>query len=68
MFYLANEGDVQPMQGVIAKCLMDMNHQKLFEEQNKQKASSDSASAKSDNGENEWIESQLVCDRGQSNA
>ena len=55
------------MQGVIAKCLMDMNHQKLFEEQNKQKASSDSASAKSDNGDNEWIESQLVCDRGQSN-
>lgn len=26
VFYLVNETDVQPMQGVITKCLFEMNH------------------------------------------
>ena len=32
IFYLINEQEVEPMRGIITKCLIEMNSQKMFEE------------------------------------
>jgi len=44
------------MQGVLTKCLIEMNHQKIQEEANTSKSS--------ESGQNdEWLEAQLITDR-----
>ena len=53
------------MRGVITKCLIEMNTQKMFEEAaslGSQKSSAKSES--SDQAANDtWLESQIICDR-----
>lgn len=34
VFYLANEGDIQPMTGVITKCIYETNAQKMLDDHN----------------------------------
>ena len=64
VFYLVNEHDVKPMQGVITKCLFEMNHQKMFEEAADTSFSVKSQQADSNDAANDtWLEQQLVADR-----
>jgi len=60
VFYLVNSTDVAPMQGVITKCLFEMNHQKMFEEAASQ---SSSTSAGEVAANDVWLEAQIVADR-----
>ena len=54
------------MQGVVTKCLFEMNHQKLFDDAASQNSNKTAGSSKSE-GEaavnDSWLESQIICDR-----
>lgn len=57
------------MQGVITKCLFEMNHARLFSgaaSGSKGATGTNSSKSESDTGvDDSWLESQIVCDRGE---
>lgn len=66
VFYLINEADIKPMQGVITKCLFEMNHARLFREAASNKGPNSSKSESDTGVDDSWLESQIVCDRAQA--
>lgn len=51
------------MQGIITKCLLEMNYQKMTEEANTSKSSAASKSESESGANDGWLESQMITDR-----
>ena len=51
---MVNHSDMKPMQGIITKCLFEMNHAKMFEEVKQESSKSTKAASTNDD---EWLES-----------
>jgi len=64
VFYLINEQDVEPMQGIFTKCLIEVNSWKMLEQAAANSSGASNKSDSSDQAANDtWLESQIICDR-----